>query len=168
MLSPSQQHCAALDCLLSTMLHQLLQCGFQLEHQEEYEQANVEDAVTDEVWERASAAGAAGQGPAKGETNEGGEGGRGGGGAEAEAAGAATTPQRQAGMTASAASGSGIASGNPQQPPNNVMNEGVKRLADKYRHIRDTYERWGRQQKLGGGEMGGGRGGEMGKDRYIV
>ncbi|KAL3115754.1 hypothetical protein niasHT_007759 [Heterodera trifolii] len=138
---------------MSSMLNQLLQYGFQLESPEEFEQTNVEDAASDEALQNAqNYAAANGAGPMPRELGLS----NGAGGEEVKRTenGAQLSPQRHQqlkqemlpdGPTPMQANCSNSPAASTARPvlSNINSNEGLRKLAAKYRLIRDTYELYG-------------------------
>uniref|UniRef100_A0A183BLB8 Eyes absent homolog n=1 Tax=Globodera pallida TaxID=36090 RepID=A0A183BLB8_GLOPA len=145
LLSPStpvEQLHPDLDNLMSFMLNRLLQNGFQLETQDEYEQTNVEDAFMNEAPQNHLCATASGEArpldefgasnvPAGGDTGQ-------------------HSPRRHQKQDFIEVPSSLLANNHPNSsaastarpPPNNngSINEGLRNLAAKYKFIRDTYK----------------------------
>lgn len=135
--------------MLSETLAKLLQIGFQLEHLEEFDQANVEDAQMDEALQNAAVSGAAAAAAVFGADDV---------KSTTTTIAAALTQQQQQTVenchqfmpitaTVTNSSPNGFQQQQQQIPgtQNNTgtaggANEGLRRLAAKYRHIRNIYD----------------------------
>jgi hypothetical protein len=114
--------------MIANALAKLLQIGFQLDRFEEFDQANVEDAQMDEALQMNAASAGANSISMGGGENGGGQ----NDGCKNE--------QRDA-EESSANAESGIMCQTAQQMPNKCTqaNEGIRRLAAKYQHIKEIY-----------------------------